>query len=107
MIGPMRHLLLPLVLAACNPNVEQAARALACEEEPGGEPNGYCEEDSDCDPADHCLLERTRDSHLQGRLPAVVAVERCLPRSVEGDWCMDDTWCLAGLHCGDDRLCSR
>lgn len=79
-----------LVVLGCGPvEVERA------------EPNGFCETDLDCDESDRCVLERERDIHLQqaGALPAVVAVDRCWPRSEAGDWCEADSWCVAGLRC--------
>lgn len=63
------------------------------------EPNGYCETSAACDPADHCVLERVLDSHLQTPTVSAVPVERCWPRSGAGDWCDDQDWCSAGLTC--------
>lgn len=64
---------------------------------PEQEPNGFCEGDDDCDAADRCWLVRELDSHLVGPgEPAIVDVNRCVPKHGAGDWCEDDSWCVSG-----------
>jgi hypothetical protein len=76
-------------------------------------PNGYCESDDECGPSDRCWLERELDSHLQKPDREVIPINRCWPRSEEGDWCVEgEDWCAEGLtcealDCGGGKTCGR
>jgi hypothetical protein len=64
------------------------------------EPNGHCESDEDCDPADRCDLEVLQTGPELER-----ARYRCVPLSIAGEWCaLDEEECGPGLRCEPSEL---